>query len=435
MPVKSLFSPLPRGFVRDSAHQYGMMAGLIVAEFLYTALLARGLGLRVFGVLVLLLSAARICQGVTDVRVHELVIRYAEEARATGSAGALARTLGLALRLDIAATAAGAALAIAIAFIVPRIVPGAVGHRRLFLLAIAATGAMWIGRYWSIGVLRLFHHVDRQSAVLLAGSFARLIATAAWFSFATATAEAALIISIVCSGVAAIALIVAAVRAARAQERALEPGGHAVVNWRAWRGYIASNYGIGLLETAYRELDVQLVGWFRAAEQVSIYKVAKTFASALLQVVDPVVMLLLPQFARDVAARRGDDLRRFVAQVALAFAVAGIILGVVAHVVVPIVLPRLVGSAYFASILPFRIIVWCIVATMPILWTHALCMAFGRPHLYLATSVIGACVLVALTATLVPSLGAVGAAWSYGISQITTAVLSFAVISPRLRSA
>ena len=161
---------------------------------------------------------------------------------------------------------------------------------------------------------------------------------------------------------------------------------------------------------------------------------AKTFAAALLQVVDPVAMLLLPQFARDVAAGRLAELRRFVAQVAAAFFAGGIILGTAAHFIVPWLLPHLVGPAYDAAVAPFRIIVWCIVATMALLWTHPLCMAFGRPQLFLAASVVGVCVLLGVAAAVVPSLGATGAAWAYGVSQIVIALLSFALIRPRMHA-
>lgn len=434
MSLKSLLSPLPRGFVRDSVHQYGLTGGLVLSEFAYTALLARGLGRRDFGILVLLLSAARICQGITDVRVHEFVMRYAERARGLGSASALQQTLSRALRIDLMATAAGVALAVAIGAIAPGVFPGVVHHRDLLMLAILATAAMWSGRYWSIGVLRLFHRVDRQAAVQLCGAFSRLAVTAIWFVCFKATIEAVLVISTVCIGAAAVALVVVARRVGREETQALSEDVQLNVDvWHEWRAYVASNYAIGLLETAYRELDVQLLGWIRGAEEVSIYKVAKTFASAIMQVVDPVATLLFPQFARDVTAGRMTELRRFIVQVSAAFLAGGLILGIGAHVLAPIVFPRIAGVAYASSVTPFRIIVWCIVITMPLLFTHPLSMAFGRPQLYLAASAVGLCVLVFMAAIAVPSLGSSGAAYAYGGSQLTIAILSFCLLLRRLR--
>lgn len=401
---------LPPGFARDSAHQYGLTAGLALSEFLYTALLARALGPDAFGLLVVLLGIARICQGVTDLRVHEFVIRYAGTA------------LSRALRIDLLSTAAGAVLAIAVTFALPQLIPRAAGHEPLALLAIAATAAGWGGRFWSIGVFRLVRRVDLQALIQLAGSFGRLVVTAVWFALFSAGAAKALVISAICSGVAAVALVVAAKRCAGGLADA---GGGAP----GWRSYLAFNYGIGLLETAYRELDVQLVAWLGTLEQVSIFKIAKTFAGVVLQAVDPVVLLLLPQFARDIAARRFDELRRFIGQIAAGFAAAGLALGAASHFIIPLLLPLLAGPAYSASIGPFRVIVWCLVLTMPLLWTHAYAMAIGRPQLYFAASLAGVAVLVSLMAVLVPALGARGAAWAYGAGQIAVAALTLLLLA------
>jgi O-antigen/teichoic acid export membrane protein len=419
--------------LRDSAHQYGLTAGLAVAELLYLALLARALGPQRFGLLAVFLSAARICQGVTDLRVHEFVIRYAETARASGSASALMATLRRALRLDFASTVAGAALALVIVAAIPELIPGAAQQRGLAVLAIVSVAMTLAGRFWSIGVLRIFHRVDLQARIQLGGSFAKLTVTFLWFAYAAATIESAFIIAAICGAMAAAGLIAAAARVGNQHAEALATDEAGVDFWPGWRSFIAFTYGIGLLETAYRELDVQLVGWFGTLEQVSVYKLAKSFAGAVLQVVDPVVALLLPHFSTFVAEKRHAALRTFIGQVALGFAIAGLIVGIAAHVLSPWLLPLLVGKAYSAAIGAFRIIVWCLVATMPLLWTHALSLAIGRPQLYLGASIAGVAVLIVLTALLVPKFGASGAATAYGASLIAVAIVSFIVLRLKAR--
>lgn len=424
-----LFVALPPGFKRDSAHQYGLVAGLALTEFLYIALLARALGPRDFGLLVLFVSAARICQGVTDLRIHEFIIRYAETARASGSARALSLTLARGLRLDLASTLVGFALALAITGLFPELIPGASEHRRLMLLAAVATTATWAGRYWSIGVFRLFHRVDRQAGIQLGGAAAKVMITALWFRLFGATADAALVIAGLSGGVAAAILLAAAIRIGRLEAGALDPQMPGEDTWPEGRAYLTSNFGIGLLETAYRELDVQLIGWLGSLDQVSLYRVAKTFAGAAMQVVDPVVLLLMPQFSRYVAEKRFAALRVFLLQVTAAFTAAGVVLGVGAHFVVPWLIPRLVGARYIGAGDVFRVILWCLVATLPLLWSHALCMALGRPQLYLRASIAGVTVLVALSAALIPNGGAIGAAWAYGGAQITVATLAFLLVA------
>jgi len=433
--VARLFAAFPPGFKRDSAHQYALMAGLVVAELLYTALLARALGPRGFGLIVMLLSVSRICQGLTDLRVHELVIRYAENARAADNGAALYATLRRALSLDLGSTLAGFALVVLIATVRPGLIPGTSEHQTLMILAAIATAAAWAGRFWSTGVLRLFHRVDRQAKIQLGGAFAKLILTGAWFTLFAASIEAVLVIATVCGGCAAAILVGAAMHVGRMEARQLQSDGPLSADlWVGWRAYIASNYGIGLLETAYRELDVQLIGRVGTLEQVSVYKLAKTFAGAVLQAVDPVILLLLPQFARDVAAERIGALRAFIYQVTVGFTAAGVVLGLSAHFAIPYILPLLVGGVYGAAVGVFQIIVWCLVITMPLLWTHALCMALGRPHLYLTASIAGVATLIALTPTLVPFLGAAGAAWAYGASQIVVAMLTFVLLVTHSRT-
>ncbi|HKR67201.1 MAG TPA: lipopolysaccharide biosynthesis protein [Thermoanaerobaculia bacterium] len=431
--ARRLFASLPPGFIRDSAHQYGVMVGVIVGEFLFTAVLARGLGPRDFGLVVMFLSVARICQGITDLRVHEFVIRYAEHARAAGDKNALARTLRKGLALDLLSTLAGLVLAIGFALIAPQLLRGGVEHRDLLLWAACASTAAWGGRYWSLGVFRLFHRVDLQARVQLGGSFGKLILTAAWFVILGASAKAGLVIATVWGGLASATLVLAAVHVGRKEVAKLGDSAPTETLWSDSHVFLASNYLVGLLDTAYRELDVQLVGWLGTYEQVSIYKLAKTFAGAVLQIVDPVVILLMPQFARDLAAKRFAELRRFIAQLTAVFTTVGLVVGVASHFIVPWLLPRIIGTQYTPVGGVFRIIVWCVVVSMPLLWTHPLCIALGRPQLFLAASVGGVATLAGLSYLLVPAIGAAGAGWAYGAALNMVAILTVILLALAFR--
>jgi len=175
---------------------------------------------------------------------------------------------------------------------------------------------------------------------------------------------------------------------------------------------LASHYASGLIEIGHREMDVQLIAWLGGTAEAGHYRLAKTMAMLMLEALNPIVLLLLPEFARRMAAAQRQGLPAFVRRITLLFAGLGM-------VGAPLVLG--VSFAYlswfatwqFASWKPLLVLVVGFALLSPIMWAQAYLIAAGQPQAYLTASLAGAFLALVIAAVLIGPLGAVGSALAH----------------------
>jgi O-antigen/teichoic acid export membrane protein len=175
---------------------------------------------------------------------------------------------------------------------------------------------------------------------------------------------------------------------------------------------VLANYGTGFVEVGHRELDVQILAFTSGGAVAGGYRLAKSMAMLMLEILSPVVLVLLPEFSRRLAEQAATALEAFVRKVmkVLAGAAALAALGVLAGI-----------AAYFHWVAPQRGGDWATIIVLvagfllmaPMLWAQAFLVARDRPHAYLRASAVGA-TLAAGTGFVLSSLwGASGAAMGH----------------------
>lgn len=417
--LSNLLHGLPEGFIRSLRWQYigNIGAGLLGgAYFLY---LGRELGLAGFGLYALCLSVASLIFGLSDMRLQEAVIRFAGHSAAEGEAAAAANILKSLLLLDGLVRTVGFLAVCALSPLIAVYIvkdPTSVPLLCLTALSLIITK---IGNAPSLGLLRLVDRFDLTAAIAIADWFFRLVLTVCLASFVELSPYHILLIAIVSGGVANIFTIAIGITTWSRLYGNINPDMPSNLRQELLRmkNFVTSSHGISLLDSVVRDMDSIVVGFFVSVPAVGIYRMGKNIALLVWRVSDPIFLVVMPVIGRYISNDDMLGLRHFLKRITIISLLVAISLFVGVNLAVPIIvswfLPQFEASS---ALLPW--LTGWIVISLPLIWTHALAAAAGKPWIQLKASfignVIGVILLVLLTRLF--SITGTAIAWSVGLS-------------------
>ena len=404
----------PRGAVfRNLGWQAFSNLGVAAIGGAYILYIGRSLGVVRFGLYVLVTAIATVGFAATDLRAHEGIVKFLSnwEARSTEAAVSL-RTLAVVdsfWRLGIAI-----ALAAASPLLAALLLHGQ-GGAGLVLVAVTGTFLAKLGNNAATGVLRVFGRFDWQATVLLSSWVIKLLATVALVTLHGAAVLPILLISFACDIAANALLIGSALRGLKRTTlwqplRAPQRGGVAA----DIRHFLSSGLGISLADSFVRELDTAVVGWSMPLHVVGLYRMAKNIVTLVWRGLDPVSVVLMPEFAHLVAV--GDYARiarigRHATVIVFCIALLALLGGAV---VLPYLVPLILGPEFLGAVHATLIMLTGLLIGAPLIWYYALWVAAGELHMYLRANVVSALVVGTLFLTLTPRFGLNGAAIAFG---------------------
>lgn len=361
-----------------------------------------------FGALAVALSGAKLVFLLFEARIHEFLTPKLARYLHRRSDAAWQWTLWSRLtefRLNLFAVA----VCIGIAFVLPAfssaVSPALFAAASLYVFVNTAM------KFSSLAIFRCLGEIRVAATIAFWGGIGKLAVLGVC---SAAGSDTTTTLYIMCLPAAAAGLALANLAAHRMRARLGPPRRRAVralreANRYRQRHMLLSNYATGLVEIGHRELDVQIVAWLIGTAESGRYRLAKTLAMFVLEALNPIVLVLLPDLARRLASPGREQLRAFIRRVTVAF--AGI--GTVAVLVVT-------GAAalYLQLLAPAQQAAWAPAVTLaigfgalaPTMWAQAYLVAVGRPQAYLWGSLAGAMTAVLLALVLVRPFGATGAA-------------------------
>lgn len=375
-----------------------------------------------FGALAVALSACKVLFLLCEPRIHEFLTpklgRYLDRHR-RGSWMWVRWSRRVELGLNLLALL----LCVAVAFVLPHIV--SFERQGVFLAAAVYTGANTLLKFSSLAILRCLDQIKVAATLSSLSGIGRL--TLLWACISTGMRPEWILPML--ATVAALAALTQAGIAERLLRARLgappTPLGQRLrpANRAGQRRLLFSNYGTGLIEIAHRELDVQIAAWLSGPAEAGRYRVAKTLAMMTLEALNPVVLVLLPEFARRIASDTAAQTALFVRKVTRMLAGIGAIAGtlVIAGIVVYL---TWITKAQQNAWLPALILTATFSALAPWLWAQAWLVASGNSASYLRSSAIGATLSLALALVLVPFAGATGSAVAHAVGLAVTTVLA-----------
>lgn len=377
-----------------------------------------------FGALALALSTTKVIFLLFEPRIHEFLTpklaRYLDRSRrAVWAWTKLARRAELSLNL--AALAACLVVAATIPF-----VSDSVGN--LLLVACALyTCANTLLKFSSLSIYRCLGEV-RIAALHAVAVSALKLAVLGLCLHSGATAESLMFLLAVPTAMVAISQASKAMR--QLDRRVGAPQRWPIAelrpaNRRGQLKLVFSNYATGLVDIGHRELDMQIAGWLAGAVEAGRYRLAKTLAMCMLEALNPVILVLLPELARRMSQRDSASLAKFLRRVSAVLAGIGVVAGL-AVLGASAVYLHMFAPMYGTSWIPLLLLLAGFVLLAPTLWSQAYLVAAGRPDTYLRASLVGAVVGLALAALSVGRWGAVGSAFAHCVGLAVSNVLALA---------
>jgi O-antigen/teichoic acid export membrane protein len=308
---------LYRRVLANASILLGGKAATAVLGLATTALAARALGLREFGILTLIYAFASAVSDIVEFQSWQVVLHYGTRPLQEGRLSVFQRVLNFSLMLDGIGAIAGLCVATAgvLLFGVQLGWPADVTP----LALLYTTSVVWMVAATATGVLRLVDRFDLIAIQDNAQAAVRLIGAAIAF-FMGGGLVAFLIVWYVASMLSF---------ACRAYFAWCELHRHEYLKnfkWGArgitqelpgiWRFCLTTNFN-GTLQLAFTHIGTLSAGWFLGPSAAALYRIARQVATAIVKPTRLVMPALYPELARLWAVGNTNALYRLVVQVTL----------------------------------------------------------------------------------------------------------------------
>lgn len=420
-----------RQILRNSSWAIGsqfLSAGAILVE---TALLGRHLGVRQFGVYVLVIAYPEAVQMILDFRTREAMTKYLSEFLALderASAAALVKVLWV---IDAAVSAVAFGIVVATA-------PFVAGHLvdrpdAAHIMVIYAIGMFFGSLDATAGtILRVFERFPLAFGGAAATSLIRLglivaavaggagVGGVVWARVAAEVATTAIM------GALALFLLKRALWRERGSSFSVLRG-----RSRELTRFLVSTNLLGFLKVASSKLDVLIIGFLATPAIVGTYKVAVQFGSSPLLLSEPLFLAIYPSFSRWWALGLHDQIRSIGRRITLLLAALAIPAGVgLAYASRPL-LSVTVGHDFERAATPLAILLAGIIPVVILSWTRAAILSMGAAGVATKIAAVGAAVELVLLFVLVPSFGASGGTTSLALMNLSALGLTLVYLRRR----
>ncbi len=191
-------------------------------------------------------------------------------------------------------------------------------------------------------------------------------------------------------------------------------------------GFLAYNDLNALIGLIPKQLDVVILGYFRAPVEVGYYKLAKNLASSVSYLVSPLQSVTYPELARLSGVGDREGLRRRVQKLAWRVGVPFGFMTLAPTALIPFVLPGLVGDAYRPAILATQILFLSAAVWLTCFWLRPTYLAKGMLTTWIKVSISVMLLFVLGGSIIAPVWGYIGLSiWSMLIMGIFGHTLAF----------
>lgn len=403
--------------------QVASNVGVALIAGAYVLYLGANLGAGQFGLFALILAIPTFAFAAADLRIQEATARFLVQQSEASRCAAYLRHFW---RIDVLSRVVVlVVLAVATPLMLVYLLRGNAGWQ----IVLTAIVGMFLGKVANsaaVGVLRARDQFVWHARLLLLSWAIKLAVTVVIVQFLGGGVQAAITISVVVDALANLATIARARQAARA-EQWMVPGDAARLGLeerRQLRHFLTSNFGISASDSVLKELDTALVGVLLNLESVGLYRMGKNIVQMIWRVVDPVYILMMPEFSRQLAAGNDAAVHRLGRIITLTtFGVVSVI-AIVMIATLPYIVPLVLGPSFAGLTIVCAVMVTGVLLGGPLIWVHAAWIAEGRPDRQLIANVCGAVLAASAYLVLVPRYSVRGAAIAFAVSLSVPFLLS-----------
>ena len=407
--IKKKLDPESKKLFRNSSWVFFSNFFSTGLAFLRSILIARGLGVSIYGTYVVVVAFVGLIQEFLNLNIGTALIRYGAVYHAEGRKDKLMALVKVSLFFSFVM----ALVSILIIAILSRISystfidePGL----EWFIVAYAAAASVTYLNSVSRGLLRLYYKFRLSSIIQMLMDVIETGAIAIAVIFYPRDLNVffvAVIITRFLNGFICNALAFWELRK--------ELGGHqsspvALIkgDMNDFRNYVLGNSVGNSLKTLISQGDIVLLRVLTSSEQVGLYNVAKKLAYAVLTLTDPLVQSVFPQFSRLLAERKFYETRKMIFRISSLAFVPAILFMVLSISFSQTIIGLVYGAEYLAASGSFCFFIVGATTASVTFWMLPLVLSLGlikeRLKIYIVTILAG----VGLSVLLVPSLESTG---------------------------
>ena len=178
----------------------------------------------------------------------------------------------------------------------------------------------------------------------------------------------------------------------------------------------------GTLKGFHSRVDVLVLSLLSTPVQVGYYRIALDLASIISKFSSPLQAAVMPELAK-LSANKAS-MRGIVERISLLLAVILLPLALVFSVVADRVVDLALGSGYAGTASSLIVLVWGYGVALMLVWVRPAAVVKGRVGFMNIVALVVALLQVILLSVLVPSNGALGAAWTTAIVYALVPILT-----------
>lgn len=426
--VQGLFDRLQLFSFRDMIWQYVASFGVAIFGALFILAAGRVMGPTDFGTYAIVAAVPTVVNALFDYRIQEVSIVILSEQADREAAARNVRSLFL---FDILARLVAFLVSVPAGVIVSNLLGFDTGWMVSLLAALAVFFAK-AGNGVAIGLMRLSGNIQKYAILQSIDWALRFAGFAATYFLAGITIETAFLVQVPSALLINLWILHLAYRIAFEKYGVARTADGAMVHLRAFCGrrskLLLGSQSISAVDSVVKELDTLICGIFLSAQNVAVYKIAKSIAAIAWKCVDPIFVIILPNIATYISSGRIAELSVILKKATVyLFFLAIFVFLVVWAASYPFTL-YILGPAYegVPSIFPL-ISIWIVVA-LPFIWTHSVAMASGNAALQALSGLAGAIVGAAALIVGAASWSLYGAALGLSVAYAAPFVVSCIVL-------
>jgi O-antigen/teichoic acid export membrane protein len=430
--IRTEFRERRRSPLRHALGNFGfLLRGRGIAAVMLlgaTALMARGLGVVEFGLVVLMQTYVLLVRGLLNVKQFQAIIRYGVPAHDANDTRALRRLISICRRVDFRTSIAATTLAVVMA---PLLGPAmGLDSDQVVLLTIYSLVLLTSANITDIGILRLFDRFDILGKKEAIGPIIRFLGVAlAWW------VDAALPAYVVVLAIAYVAENIYLSWSGRREYRARigpapegEGTGDATMDeFFELRNFLWVTYWQSNIDLIPKHISVLLAGWLLGPAEAGLLRLARQFSSLLSK---PAVLIRQVVFLDLTRSwnQGSSDFKLLAYRTAMLGGGIGALFVVGGHFYGASLLHALVGAEFVAAAPVLTLLLLAATFELTASSLRSAAYAIGYASHVLRLSVLSAVIYLALFASLVSQLGLVGAGWAAcGAAAIPLVVMALLI--------
>lgn len=394
-----------------------------IVTFVETILLARFLSVKMFGMLIVIVSTAELIFGILDFRTGEAVIKYLPELKHSKGNYEINSLLRLVFLIDGIISAFGFIIIIILNSFFIHWIP--FPSEYAYLLIILGGGLALKAMVRSVGsYLRVTGSFSLSIKLGIVSIILRFVIICVTVIIAPEISTASWAIAI-SNAVFFVLMLWAAILSFRHLN--INPLSGAIKFDNAERKsimkFLLSTNLAGTVRMLSTKLDVIVIATLSSTGIVALYKVAVRIAGILLLFSDPLLVAIYPEMSQLYAAKAISKLRKMVKTLTKILAIFAVLYFIIFAIFGKWILGTLINTQYLA-VQPIALVMLLGTSfAMIFFWTRPLLLVYEMASKLILVAIIALAIQFGCLYMLLPVLGAQGAGLALALNYFTTVIL------------